>query len=129
MIVVDSSVWIDLFHGRSTAVVEQLRALPSPQEIIVGDVIMLEVLRGARSDSHAASLRRYFGAFMHARMLTDRLIDEAARTYRLLRSRGSTIQKVPDLIIGTFCLAENHDLLTKDRDFRPFADHLGLRLL
>jgi predicted nucleic acid-binding protein len=32
------------------------------------------------------------------------------------------------VIIATFCLEHGHALLHDDRDFDPFADHLGMRV-
>ncbi len=39
------------------------------------------------------------------------------------------MRKTIDLIIGTFCIARGHALLTADRDFAPMARHLGLTLV
>ena len=49
-----------------------------------------------------------------------------AAHHRLLRRRGITVRKTIDLMIGTFCIAYGHVLLTSDRDFMPMAEHLGL---
>ena len=62
-------------------------------------------------------------------MLDDDLAVEAARNYRLLRSNGVTIHKTTDLIIGTFCIVENHVLLHDDRDFEPMQRFLGLQVI
>jgi predicted nucleic acid-binding protein len=61
-------------------------------------------------------------------LLDDELATSAARNYRLLRSRGVTIRKTADLIIGTFCMERGHRLLHDDRDFAPMVEHLGLTL-
>jgi predicted nucleic acid-binding protein len=62
-------------------------------------------------------------------MLTPELAVIAARNYRVLHGLGITIRKVPDLIIGTFCIEHGHALLQDDRDFQPMAKHLGLELI
>jgi predicted nucleic acid-binding protein len=41
---------------------------------------------------------------------------------------GITVRRTIDLIIGSFCIANGHHLLTSDRDFGPLHEHLGLRL-
>jgi predicted nucleic acid-binding protein len=71
------------------------------------------------------SLRR----FDVVTMLDGALAVRAAANYRLLRSRGITIRKTIDLIIGTFCIELGHRLLHDDRDFDPMVEHLGLRLV
>ncbi len=45
MIVVDSSVWIAHLRGQETEPVRKLRAIEWPDEIVVGDLILLEVLQ------------------------------------------------------------------------------------
>ena len=129
MIVVDSSVWIDNLRNADNAAVRKLQALdPDSTEILIGDVILLEVLQGARDALHAARIERNMRRFPIAPMLDADLAVRAAQNYRSLRSRGITIRKMADLIIGTFCMARDHLLLHNDRDFEPMAAHLGLQL-
>ena len=54
---------------------------------------------------------------------------KAATNYRHLRGFGITIRKVPDPIIGTYCIEHGHSLLHDDRDFEPMREHLGLRVV
>lgn len=128
MIVVDSSVWIALIHDRDTPEVVRLRAMSNPAQIIVGDIVLLEVLRGARSDKHATYLQKELAAFAHVTMLSPEIAVKAAANFRLLRPKGITIRKTADLIIGTYCMEHGHSLLHADRDFNPMAEHLGLRI-
>lgn len=129
MIVVDSSVWIGQLRNRDTDSVRWLRAIENPDNILVGDLVLLEVLQGARDDRDAARIERSMRSFKLAAMLDDKLATRAAANYRYLRRKGVTIRKTADLIIGTFCLWGDHELLHDDRDFAPLARHLGLKLL
>lgn len=52
----------------------------------------------------------------------------AAALYRTLRSLSYTVHSTIDCLLAAFCIANNHDLLTSDRNFLPFAHHFGLRL-
>jgi len=88
----------------------------------------LEVLRGARDDLHAHRLELELRKFGIVPMVDTRLATVAAKHYRQLRSAGVTIRNSIDLIIATFCIVHDHELLHSDRDFAPFAQHLGLRL-
>jgi hypothetical protein len=54
---------------------------------------------------------------------------QAARNFRALRKRGVTIRKTIDTVIATRCIEDGYDLLHNDRDFDPFAKHLGLRVV
>lgn len=129
MIVVDSSVWIGHLRDADSAAVRTLRAIEDPQDIVVGDLILLEVLQGARDENHAATIEQNLRQFRIEQMLSTELAVQAARNFRLMRERGVSIRKTIDLIIGTFCITHGHVLLHADRDFEPMVNHLGLRVV
>ena len=54
---------------------------------------------------------------------------DAARNYRMLRSRGHTVGKTVDCLIATFCIRERHSLLHRDRDFDLFEAYLNLSVI
>jgi predicted nucleic acid-binding protein len=127
VIVVDSSVWISYLQGRRSAAAEMLE-LENGAEFIVGDLVALEVLRGARSERHAATLLRGFSDHGITALLDPDLAVVAAANYRHLRRLGIT-PAVPDLIIATYCIVNGHSLLHEDRDYDHFARHLGLEVV
>jgi predicted nucleic acid-binding protein len=125
LILVDSSVWIDYFNGKTTAAVERLDQLLGSKLLAIGDLILMEVLQGfAREpDSHAAE-----------RMLTSLQVVEsggreiaiqAAKNFRVLRTAGVTVRKTIDTVIATRYIESGYQLLHHDRDFDPFAKHWG----
>lgn len=129
MIVVDSSVWISHLRNFNSASVQKLRALEEPDQILVGDLILLEVLQGARNEHHAAAIEQNLRQFELRTMLGERLAIQAARNYRVLRDKGITVRKTIDMIIGTFCIEEGHLLLHEERDFDAMSQYLGLQVL
>lgn len=130
MIVVDSSVWIATLRGTDSEPVRRLRANVEMEDdqILIGDLILLEVLQGARDTAHAVRIERSLRRYPVAAMLDDHLAVRAANNYRTLRERGITVRKTIDVIIGTFCIKGGHHLLHDDRDFEPMGRHLGLRV-
>jgi len=128
VIVVDSSVWIALLRGEISRGVTVLRSLENTGEILVGDIVLLEILRGARDEAHAAAIEERIRQFAMVAMLSPALAVRAAWHYRELRKRGITVRKTADLIIAAFCIEHGHLLLHQDRDFDPFAAHCGLQL-
>jgi len=128
VIVVDSSVWIDHFRGIQTPEVVRFRAL-AHETIVIGDVIVLELLRGVDREEEALKLQRKFDAYGIESMLTPRLAYIGAAYYRTLRRHGFTIRTLGDLAIATYCIENHHHLLHSDRDFEPFEHYLGLRVL
>lgn len=129
MIVVDSSVWIANLRGGQSEAVVKLRAIEDPTTILVGDIVLLEVLQGARSDAHAVRIERAMREFTIESMLDEGIAVRAAAHYRFLRERGATVRKTIDLVIMTFCLERRHVLLHDDRDFDAMAAHLPLRVM
>ena len=127
MILVDSSVLIGWFRNETSRSVRFLEETSRPDEILIGDLVLLELLQGARDDVHAAKIQRLLSGFQSVGLLDENLATKAARNFRLLRSRGITIRKSNDLIIGTWCIEHDCPLLHDDRDFLPMVEHLGLR--
>ena len=128
MIVVDSSVWIASLRNRHSRETILLKHFMVTDAVIVGDLVMAELLQGAKSDKEADGILQALARFPHSAMCSAGLAIQSAKNYRLLRARGITIRKTIDLIIGTFCIENGHALLHADRDFVPMAEHLGLVL-
>jgi predicted nucleic acid-binding protein len=129
MILVDSSVWISHLRGQHSPGTAKLEAAAPREPLLVGDLILLEVLQGARSEAHAAQIERTLRQYTLVTLLDADLASRAARNYRRLRDLGFTVRKTVDIIIGTFCIEHRHTLLHEDRGFDPMQAHLGLRTL
>lgn len=126
MILVDSSVWIDAFNGTDNAATRRLDELLGEQPLLIGDLILVEVLQGFRSQrdhDHALGL---LSEFQCVDMLGREVALAAASNYRRLRRRGVAVRSTIDLIIATFCILGGHALLTSDGDFEALRSHLGL---
>jgi predicted nucleic acid-binding protein len=128
MILVDSSVWIAHLWGLITPQTTKLEVAAAREPLLIGDLILLEVLQGARDEAQAARIERALRQYAIVPLLNDDLASRAARNYRRLRGLGITIRKTADIIIGTFCIEHRHALLHDDRDFVPMEQHLGLKV-
>jgi hypothetical protein len=127
VILVDSSDWIARLRGQRTPAVARLEAAARREPLLVGDLILLEILQGARDESHAARIERALRAYTLVALLDVDLASRAAGDYRRLRELGIAIRKTADIVIGTFCIEPGHVLLHDDRDFGPMEKHLGFR--
>jgi predicted nucleic acid-binding protein len=127
VILVDSSVWIDLLNNVLTEPVSRLRQLIPNSPILVGDLILCEVLQGLRTEAQAKLVERSLGRFEPVSLLDPALAVKAAANYRFLRRQGITVRKTIDLMIGTFCVERGHTLLHSDRDFEAMERFLGLQ--
>ncbi len=129
MIVVDSSVWIDAFNARETRQSLHLMALFGKKSIAIPDLALTEVLQGAREERHFQTILRSMSTVNVMPTSGANVAVQAARNYRLLRAMGITVRKTIDTLIATRCILDGHELLHSDRDFDPFVEHLGLRVV
>jgi predicted nucleic acid-binding protein len=129
VILVDSSVWIDLFNGIDNHGVLAVREHAGKGTLIVGDLVLAEVLQGFRSERDAALATAALEAFNQAVIVDARIAKLAAAHYRHLRRQGITVCKTIDLLIATRCIDSDWLLLHNDRDVEPLREHLGLRTL
>jgi predicted nucleic acid-binding protein len=127
MIVVDSSVLVPHLSDIETPEVLRLRDIGRLYDVIIGDLVLLEILQGARSERDALRIEEMLRLFTVVPMMSEGLAVAAARNYRRLRELGITIRRTTDLIIGTFCIENDHRLLHHDRDFIHMQQHLGLK--
>ena len=122
MILVDSSVWIDLLRGRATPPVAALRRLIESDEAALAPVIYQEILQGAASPARLVRLRKYFGSLPF--ILPAHPIETYARAAELYvdcRQHGITPRSPHDCLVA--CIAAEHavPLLHDDRDFEALA--------
>lgn len=129
MILVDSSVWVDYFRGKITRQTDQLDLLLGHEPLAIGDLILGEVLQGFDSDRDFKSAQRLLTSLQVVEIGGLEIAIEAARNYRALRRRGVTIRRTIDVFIATRCIESEYELLHSDRDFDPFAEYLGLRVV
>lgn len=127
MILVDSSVWIDYFRSADTPQVALLDGLLGRSRLAVGDLIAAEVLQGVRDEREFKLVKETLDAFDHVDLVGYELAIKASMNYRALRVLGITIRKTIDTLIATRCIEDGLTLLHSDRDFLPFAQHLGLK--
>jgi predicted nucleic acid-binding protein len=127
-VLIDSSVWIDLFAGRHTAQTDTGRRLiAGADRIVVADLVLTEVLQGTRNRRDFELKLGRMTLFDHLTVVDQRVAIAAARNYQQLRAIGITIRKTIDTLIATRCILDDIPLLYSDRDYDPFVEHLGLR--
>jgi predicted nucleic acid-binding protein len=130
VVLVDSSVWIDFFQGRQTPQTRLIAALlQADEELALADIILLEVLQGFRSDKQVQTAMEAFAEMPCFTVGGKTLAILAAGNYRAMRLKGLTIRSTIDCLIATFCIENDFPLLHNDRDYDPFEQHLGLRVI
>ncbi len=126
MILADTSIWIDYFNGKFTNETNFLDNALAEGNVIIGDLIILEILQGIRHDKDYTKTKKALETLEQFELFGSSMIFDCANNFRKLRKKGLTIRKTADLIIASFCIKNKIPLLFSDRDFLPFAEHLGL---
>ena len=129
MVIVDTTVWVDYFHGVDNSETQWLDTELDRQRLGLTDIILCEVLQGVRDDVVAKAVERSLLKLEVFEPGGIALAREAAHNYRALRSRGYAVRKTIDCLIATFCLRGDHSLLHRDRDFDPFEKFLALSVI
>ena len=117
MILVDTSVWIDYFNGIKNKQTENLDRILSEQSVLVGDIMLTEILQGFDSDKEFRLARQALDPLDCVHLGGKSLAIKAASNFRFLRSKGVTIRKTADMLIGSWCIAHEVELLHNDKDF------------
>jgi predicted nucleic acid-binding protein len=129
VVIVDTTVWVDYFRGINNPETEWVDVELDRERLGLTDIILCEVLQGVRDESAAADVERRLLKLEVFNSGGVEVAREAARNYRILRSRGHTVRKTVDCVIATFCIRERRSLLHRDRDFDPFEEYLDLSVI
>jgi len=129
LILVDSSVWIDYFRGTITPQTDKLDRLLGQELLAIGDLILTELLQGLADEREFQDARKMLTSLIVVELGGREIAVQAAKNFRALRRLGVTVRKTIDSVIATRCIESGDDLLHSDRDFDPFAKHLGLRVV
>lgn len=131
MILVDSSVWIDFLRGTSNAVtahlVELLQGGQGEVEVGVADLVIYEVMRGFDKPKDRQLAKRLL---LDISMVEIGGLDNAllaAEHYNALRQKGYTIASPIDVLLASYCITHNHNLLHRDADFDVMQTLRGLK--
>jgi len=128
MIVADTSVWIDYVRGIDAPHTNLLDYELDHSRIVTGDLIIAEFLQGFRKEEDFQKAKQIMETLEYHDFVGKDIALRAAQNYRKLRKSGTTVRKTIDVIIATFCIENDFDLLHNDRDFDPMERLLGLRV-
>ena len=119
MILLDTSAWIEFFRNTGSPVCRRVDELLA-YVVATCDPVRMEVLAGARSDSHLRDLR---GLLARATSLdvTSAHYELASTLYRSARQQGLTVRRLNDCLIAAVAIAHGVPILHADRDFDALA--------
>jgi predicted nucleic acid-binding protein len=121
MLLLDSSVWIDIHRARETAATRYVEAREEHEEIATAGVIFQEVLQGIRSGSEYDYMRQALWATLILQPRELSTCEVAAQLHRTARAAGLRIRKPNDCLIAALALEHGALLVHNDRDFLSLA--------
>jgi predicted nucleic acid-binding protein len=126
VILIDTSAWVEFLRGTGSSTCDEVDRLLD-RESAVTDVVVMEVLAGARDDGQLRDLRGLLGRSL---LLSCEAADylEAARLYRTCRNRGKAVRRLVDCLIAAVAIRSDVPILHADRDFDVLAEFAGLRI-
>jgi predicted nucleic acid-binding protein len=126
-ILVDTSAWVEFLRATGSDVHLRVRGmLAADAGLATTDVVVMELLAGARDDDHHNALR---GLLRRCEFLpTQGPLDfeDAAHVYRTCRRGGATVRRLTDCLIAAVAMRHAVHVLHRDPDFDAIAEQLPL---
>ena len=126
MVLVDTSVWIEVFRKPAPLSLEKIVDL---DDVVTCSPVVQEVLQGFRDDRAFALARDAMQALpaIESPLRTEVFV-EAAGLYRTARRAGLTIRSGVDCLIAACALRHGVEVLHRDRDYDTLARVSNLRV-
>ena len=120
MILVDTSVWVDVLRDKTGEVVRAFKSRTETGVVVFSRFTQLELLQGARDEHEWRRLDDYLSTqyYLEASENTWR---HAARIYFELRRQGLTVRSPIDCCIAAIAMESQATLLHRDHDFDVIA--------
>jgi predicted nucleic acid-binding protein len=129
VILVDSSAWVEFLRATGSPAHLAVRsALEEGLALATCDVILMEILAGARDETDRERLRRLLCGLEFLTVEGPDDYERAAELYRLCRSGGETPRNLSDCLIAVVAIRNDAELLCQDADFLTISRHAPLRL-
>lgn len=125
MILVDTSVWIEVFRARQPLDLESLVPL---EEVATCLPVIQEILQGIRDQRPFRTARDALFSMpvVESPMRTEVILD-AVSLYRTARATGKTVRSSVDCLIAACAIRNDLEVLHRDRDFDVIASVSSLQ--
>mgnify|MGYP001547383562 FL=1 len=120
MILIDTSVWVEVLRDKTGRIVNVFRQRVGDEIIAFSRFTQLELLQGAKNEQEWQQLDTYLSTQYYFET-TDDTCRDAARIYFDLRKGGITINSPIDCCIAQLAIETQVLLLHRDKDFEKIA--------
>tara|TARA_B100000989_G_C19420686_1_gene418499 strand:+ start:491 stop:889 length:399 start_codon:yes stop_codon:yes gene_type:complete len=124
----DSSVWVEFLNKTDFHLGHLLRKrLMANEDVFICPPIVQEVLQGIKNEGLFNEIQDLFSSLEQLPAFNYISAIEAAKLYRSLRKKGTTIRKPNDCLIAWYAIHHELTLVHNDRDFDLIAEHTPLK--
>lgn len=120
MIIVDTSVWIEILRDKTGVTVKAFKQSIGSEDYVLTRFTQLELLQGSKNEKEWAILSDYLSTQYYIEA-SSRTWEDAARIYFELRRKGKTINSPIDCCIAQIAIETDTSLLHQDKDFEVIA--------
>ena len=120
MILVDTSVWIEVLRDKKGKIVRAFRERIAADVCVFCRFTQLELLQGSKDEMEWEQLDDYLSTQYYLEAI-DKTWKEAARIFFELRRKGITLSSPVDCCIAQIAIESTVLLLHKDEDFEKIA--------
>jgi predicted nucleic acid-binding protein len=128
LILADTSAWIEFLRGTGSEVNLRVSDLLKARRLATTDVVVMEVLAGARDTGHRNRLRRLLLRCEFVATQGPRDYENAAEISRACRKGGDRIRWLTDCLIASVAIRTELPVLHADADFEAIARYTPLAL-
>jgi len=125
VILVDTSVWVEVFRARRPL---DLEALMDFDDVVTCLPVIQEVLQGFRDERAYRRARLAMLALPRVESpLGEDIFSEAIDLYRGARRSGRTVRSSVDCLVAACAIRHDLEVLHRDRDYAAIAEIAPLR--
>jgi predicted nucleic acid-binding protein len=129
VILADTSAWVEYLRATGSQTHTTMRRLIAQEvDLVTTDVVVMEILAGARTEERLLQLRRLLNRFELVPVVGLADFEAAADIYRRCRRRGETVRKLTDCLVAAVALRAKAEVLHSDRDFEVITSHFPLQV-
>lgn len=126
MILIDTSIWINIFRDKTQQYSQRFYVYVGEQDIVLTRFQQLELLQGCRDEREWGILSKYLEGQDYIEMQPTTW-SAAARIYYDLRKQGRTVRSPIDCCIAQLALENQLLLIHDDRDFITISQVVPLQ--
>jgi predicted nucleic acid-binding protein len=126
-VLIDTSVWIAFFRNTSPELSEKVEELISNAEVFVPQIVIAELIQGAKSDREISTIESFVDAFTVVGQ-TENTWAKAGKLAYSLKKRGKTVN-LADCYIAVIAKEQGCKIYTLDVHFKDIQKIARIQLL